>query len=157
MLGLRKKTHSLCTVTAGEVIDITKVNDAAFSQKILGEGFGVIPIDGNISSPADGTVTDVAETLHAYCIKSTDGLEILVHIGIDTVSLKGEGFTPFVKTGDTVKKGSPIAFADLSAIKNKGLETVTVVAVTNSDILKSFEIHKGTADDASYPAMTYKI
>ncbi len=157
MLSLFKKEKSLNSVAKGKIVDITHVPDQVFSQKILGDGFAVIPSDGNIFSPTDGTVTEVSETLHAYCITNRDGLEILVHIGIDTVELKGSGFSPLVKKGDSVSAGAPLAHADLKTIKERGFHEIVVVAVTNSDKLKSFKVLENNSASPSTPAFIYKI
>ena len=87
MFDFFKKEKVFNSVTKGDIIDISAVEDEVFSKKLLGEGFAVIPESNDFFSPASGTVSDVAETLHAYCITTDDGLEVLVHIGLDTVEL----------------------------------------------------------------------
>lgn len=89
----------------GTVIPLEKVPDPVFSDKVLGDGCAVIPADGKIYSPVDGEISSVAETKHAYGISSDDGLEILIHFGLDTVSMKGSGFISHVSVGEKVKKG----------------------------------------------------
>ncbi|MBE7032135.1 MAG: PTS glucose transporter subunit IIA [Ruminococcaceae bacterium] len=157
MFDFFKKEKFLTAVADGQVIDITKVSDQVFSQKILGDGFAVIPENGEISSPASGIVTDVTETLHAYCITSDDGLEILVHIGIDTVELKGTGFTPLVKKGDRINQGDSLAKADLELLKNKGYSTATVVVITNTESLKSYSALENPNANSGDKAFIYKI
>ncbi len=156
MFSFFKKEKNLLSVANGRVIGLNKVPDQVFSQKILGEGFGVVPTEGHFFSPTDGTVTDVTDTLHAYCITTHDGLEILVHIGIDTVELKGQGFTPLVKKGDRLSAGDAIAHADLELLKKKGYSTVTVVVVTNTDKLREFKVLEAQSVRAGSPAMIYK-
>ena len=95
----------------------------------MGDGAAVIPADGNIYSPVDGEVTVAYETKHAYGLKSDDGAEILIHIGIDTVNLKGEHFESFVKQGQRIKKGDKLGTVDLAAVKEAGYDT-TVMAVS---------------------------
>ena len=113
----------------GQVISVEAVPDEVFSKKVLGDGCAILPENGNIYSPVDGVVTSVAETNHAYGFMSDDGMEILVHFGIETVSLKGEGFVPKVKVGDRVTKGMLICEADLDFIVKKGLNPVTCVLI----------------------------
>jgi len=157
MFKIFKKEEYLCAVAKGQLIGIEQVPDRVFSQKILGEGFGIIPMEGDFCSPADGVISDVAETLHAYCITSDDGLEIIVHIGIDTVELKGEGFKNTVKTGAKVKKGDIIAHADLTLIQSKGYNPTTAVIITNSDHLSKFQLAEDTSVNIGDKALIYKI
>ena len=157
MFNFLKKERILSSVANGRIAGLSKVPDRVFSQKILGDGFAVIPTSGDFFSPSDGVVTDVADTLHAYCITTNDGLEILVHIGIDTVELKGEFFTPLVKKGDKITRGDALAHADLDGIKSKGYNTATVVVVTNTDRMSRFTINETPSAKAGSPAMTYKI
>ena len=156
MFNFFKKEKYLATVANGDIIELSKVPDQVFSQKILGDGFAVIPRDGNFYSPASGTVTDVTGTLHAYCITSDDGLEILVHIGLDTVELKGKGFSPLVKKGDRIEKGAALAHADLGVLRNSGYNTTTMVVITNSEKLNSFNILETASAQAGDKALIYK-
>lgn len=149
--------NTLVAVTDGDIISITKVPDEVFSQKILGDGYAIIPSSGSICSPVSGTVTEVYDTHHAYCITSDDGLEILVHIGIDTVELKGEGFSPIVKKGDSVECGSPIGTADLKLIHERGYKTEIMVVITNTDSIKSFTLCEKANVRAGDIALIYKI
>ena len=139
MFGLKKKSlYAPCT---GKVIPLQNVPDEAFAGGMLGEGFGIEPEEGRILSPVNGEVRDVTETGHAYTILSEDGIELLVHVGIDTVSMKGEGFCPRVKVGERVRVGAPLVEADLSLIKARGLSTVTVVLIPEADRLKNTEYY----------------
>ena len=156
MFDIFKKEKFLTSVANGSIMDISHVPDEVFSKKILGEGFMVIPEDQNFVSPVDGTVSDVTKTLHAYSITSDDGLEVLVHIGLDTVELKGSGFCPKVKAGDQIKKGEPLATADLNAIEKAGYNTATMVVITNSDILRSFNVLENPSAKSGDKAMIYK-
>ena len=115
----------------GEVIPINEVSDKIFSEKILGDGVAIIPKNGQILSPVDGTLSSVAETNHAFSFTSNDGLEVLVHVGLDTVSLKGKGFKVYKKTGDSVKAGELIAEVDLSVLEENNISPVTPVIVCN--------------------------
>jgi len=114
---------------SGRAVPLTEIPDEVFSQRVLGDGIAIIPEDGKLLSPVDGEVTTVAETLHAYGFASEDGLDILVHVGLETVSLKGQGFKAHVQPGDKVKKGDLIAEVDLDFLKAQGLNTVTPVLI----------------------------
>lgn len=113
----------------GTVIPLEKVPDPVFSDKVLGDGCAVIPTDGKIYSPVDGEISSVAETKHAYGISSDDGLEILIHFGLDTVSMKGSGFISHVSVGEKVKKGQLIAEADIDFLKSNNINITTPVLV----------------------------
>ena len=122
------KTAETLIVTAplsGQAVALEQVPDEVFSEKVLGEGLAIIPDEGKLYSPVTGEISSIAETLHAYGFSSDDGLEVLVHVGLDTVGLKGEGFKPLVQVGDRVKAGDLIAEIDLDFIKSKGLQTIT--------------------------------
>ena len=114
---------------SGKVIALSEVPDEVFSQKVLGDGAAIIPEDGKIVSPVDGEISTVSETLHAYGFTSDDGLEILVHVGIDSVALKGAGFIAHVKEGDKVKAGDLVAEVDLDVLKKNNIPTITPVLV----------------------------
>ena len=113
----------------GQTVPLEQVPDEVFSQKVLGDGLAIIPSEGKIYSPADGEISSVAETKHAYGFTSDSGLEILVHFGLETVSLKGEGFTPHVKAGDRVKAGDLVAEVDMELLKSKGINPITPVLI----------------------------
>ncbi len=117
---------------AGTVLRMEDVPDPAFSQKMMGDGFAIEPTDGNVYSPIDAEVALVFEaTGHALGLKTTDGMEILIHFGIDTVNLQGEGFAPQVKAGDQVKTGDLLLTVDLETVKAKAPSVVTPVIFTN--------------------------
>lgn len=104
-----------------------------FSGKMLGDGVAVIPSSNKAVAPCDGEITQIFPTNHAFGITTKEGLEILVHIGIDTVNLKGEGFKRILEAGTSVKKGDTVVEADLDYIKNKGKDTITPIIITNMD------------------------
>ena len=114
---------------SGKVIALDQVPDDVFSQKVLGDGIAIIPTDGKILSPVNGEISTVTDTLHAYGFTSNDGLELLVHVGIDSVNLKGAGFTSHVKEGDKVKAGDLVAEVDLDVLKANNIPTITPVLV----------------------------
>ncbi len=157
MFDLFKKEKYMAAIANGNILDISLVPDQVFSQKILGDGFAVIPSDGNFVSPVSGTVADVTETKHAYCITADDGLEVLVHIGIDTVELRGKGFEALVKAGDKVQLGTPLVRADLKLIEKEGYNTTSMVVVTNMDKVRSLKISENPSVKSGDKAMMYKI
>jgi sugar PTS system EIIA component len=115
----------------GEIVPLDVVPDPVFSQKMIGDGFAVNPTNGTVVSPVDGEVISVFPTKHAVSVKSTDGREILIHVGLETVSLNGEGFTSFVNDGERVKKGQKLLEADFEFIKEKVPSIITPVIFTN--------------------------
>lgn len=125
---------SLKAYVPGKVISITEVNDQVFSSKTLGDGVAIQPTAQTVTAPCDGVVSMVAEdSNHAIGMVLNNGVELLLHIGIDTVSLNGEGFRVFVKADDKIKQGDKIMEFDKEFIESKGLETTCVLVVTNSD------------------------
>ncbi|MCI8838571.1 MAG: PTS transporter subunit EIIC [Hungatella sp.] len=138
----------------GTVIPLEQVPDPVFSQKIIGDGVAVIPTEGNIVSPVDGEVASVAETLHAYGFRTADGLEILIHVGLETVGLKGECFEVFVKPRDKVKAGDPVARVDLKFLEEKGINPVTPVLLCAGVDKKSISCHEGRARAGETPVVT---
>ena len=127
----------------GRVIPLEEVPDEVFADKVLGDGAAVIPENGNIYSPIDGEIVSIPESLHAYGIRSDAGIEMIVHFGLETVNLKGEGFSPKVKVGDRVKAGQLLCTADMDFLKSKGINTVTPVLVTDGAEEGSFSVKTG--------------
>ena len=134
------KKQDIFAISNGTVKDITKVSDDVFSQKMMGEGFAVTPSDDAIFTPVAGTITSVFPTKHAVGIKADNGLEILVHMGIDTVSLKGEPFTVFVTEGQKVGRGQMLAKMDLAKVKASGKDSDIMVVCTNSNELAQLDV-----------------
>jgi len=131
---LKKKTDndpSIHIPLEGEIISIEDVPDPVFSQKMMGDGFAIHPVNGTVVSPVEGEVISVFPTKHAVTLKSVFGIEILIHVGMETVNLKGEGFTSFVKDGQKVKKGQKLLEVDFDFIKGKVPSIVTPVVFTN--------------------------
>lgn len=133
-------TSDICSPLTGQVKDITTIEDDVFSSGMLGQGIAIEPTDGQVLSPVDGVVTSVFPTKHAIGVTSDDGVEILIHIGMDTVSLNGEGFESFVKQNDRVHKGDLMLRVDLDKIKAAGLSVITPIVVTNSSSYQAVKI-----------------
>ena len=127
-----KNKISIKAPIKGEAVPLSEVNDATFSEEIMGKGIAIIPTDDNVVSPIDGTVSMVFNTKHAIGLKTDDGAEILIHIGLDTVKLEGEHFTTFVNSGDRVKVGDKLVQFDRKKIKDKGYDIITPIIITNS-------------------------
>ena len=116
----------------GEAIPLSKVDDITFADEIMGKGIAIIPTSNEVVSPINGTVSMVFNTNHAIGLKSDDGVEILIHIGLDTVKLEGEHFNVFVKNGDRINVGDKLAEFDKDAIKEKGYDISTPIVITNT-------------------------
>ncbi len=129
---LKTGSATICAPLTGKAVALSEVSDPTFGEEILGKGAAVIPADGKVVSPVNGTVETVFDTLHAIGLKSEDGVEILVHIGLDTVKLNGKYFKAHVKNGDKVKVGTLLVEADLEGIKKEGYDVITPVIVSNS-------------------------
>lgn len=127
----RKAVPEIGAPVAGKCVPLSEVNDPVFSQEILGPGVAIMPSEGKIVAPCDGTVDTMFETGHAVSLTSTFGAEILIHVGLDTVNLKGAHYTVHAKNGDTVKKGDLLIEFDREAIAAEGYDTVTPVIVCN--------------------------
>ncbi|NFF61934.1 PTS glucose transporter subunit IIA [Clostridium botulinum] len=127
----------------GEIINITEVPDEVFSGKALGDGFAIRPKEGKVVSPIDGEIAVLFPTKHAIAIKGDNDLELLVHIGIDTVNLNGEGFTAHISQGDKVKKGDMLITFDKKVIEDKAKSSITPVVITNMDIVDKMNIDYG--------------
>ena len=117
----------------GTVKDITEVPDKTFADKILGDGAAVVPEEGKIYAPADGTVVNIMDTKHGIMFQTAQGVELLIHIGLETVNLNGKYFTSHVENGAQVKAGDLLVEFDLDAIKKEGYDPITPVVVTNGD------------------------
>ena len=130
MFGLFKKKIEIASPMTGDVVDITKTSDQVFSGKMVGDGVTIIPTDGEVVAPIDAEVTQIFDTGHAIGLKSGD-IEILIHIGLDTVELNGQGFQKIAKVGDQVKKGDTLIIADLNLIKSLGKPIETPLIIVN--------------------------
>lgn len=134
---------TLGSPVAGELVALAGVPDKVFASGAMGSGFGVRPSDGTIVAPCDGEVMVAMKTGHAFGIRSTQGAEVLVHVGVDTVQMKGDGFESLVAKGDTVTKGQPLCRVDLAKVAAAGYDPTTIVVVTNT--AKMSEVTPGAA------------
>lgn len=125
---------------SGEVIPVAQVDDPTFSEELLGKGAAVKPDGGRVVSPVNGIVTQMFETGHAVTLTSEEGAEVLIHVGLDTVKLKGRHFTIRAKTGEKVKAGDLLMEFDREAVAAEGFDTVTVVVICNSDDFKKVDM-----------------
>ena len=137
--GQEKKVYAPIN---GEAIPSAQVDDPTFASEALGKGLAIIPSEGKVYAPFDGTVEMLFDTKHAVAVTSDDGVEVLIHVGVDTVNLKGEGYTAHTATGEKVKKGQLLLEFDMDRIKKAGYQTVTPVIVTNSDEYKNVRVVK---------------
>ncbi|MBS6560268.1 MAG: glucose PTS transporter subunit IIA [Clostridiales bacterium] len=139
-----KKETVICSPFTGKAMELSEVGDGVFSEKMLGNGIAVEPEEGTIMAPFDGTIAAVFDTKHAIGLVSNTGLELLIHIGIDTVQLNGKYYDIKVKNGDQIKKGDVIGTVDLEAIRSEGYRTVTPIIVSNTDNYNEFKEKTGS-------------
>lgn len=142
--GPKEDGTVLLNPIAGEIVDISKVSDEVFSQKMLGDGFAVKPTGGEVYAPIGGEITVLFPTLHAISILTAEGLELLIHIGLDTVELEGKGFEAHVKLGDKVKAGDLLMTFDKKVIEDSGRDPITPIVITNMDKVESLNIDYGS-------------
>ena len=143
-LGFGKKVDNvLGAPVEGKAVAISEVSDPTFGQEILGKGMAIIPTVGKVVAPIDGTIGMVFDTKHAISMTSKSGIEILIHVGLDTVTLNGEPFTAHVEAGQNVKAGDLMLEFDIEAIKAAGLETITPVVICNTDDYKEITANVG--------------
>ncbi|MBU9724049.1 MULTISPECIES: PTS sugar transporter subunit IIA [Bacillaceae] len=129
----------------GKVVPLSEVPDPTFSQKMMGDGMAIEPADSLVLAPVDGEVINLFPTKHAIGIKTVNGIEILIHIGIDTVNMKGEGFEAFIKQGDNVKTGDKLIKFDMGQVESKAASTITPLIITNGDAVS--ELNKEEVAD----------
>lgn len=141
---------------AGRVVSLDDVSDPVFASRALGEGVGIEPADGRIVAPVDGELISVAETGHAFGIRTEDGIEVLIHVGIDTVQMKGSGFRVAVSAGQRVRTGELLAEVDLAAVRAAGYATVTLMTVTNTARFAAVEARTGQDAAAGDPVLVVR-
>jgi len=137
---------TLNSPVSGRIVSLSEVNDPTFSDHILGDGFAIVPESGSIVSPADAVIESVAHTGHAVSMRTDSGVELLIHVGLDTVELDGRCFHVRTVVGDHVRTGDVLIEADLDGVKNAGYDTVTPVVVTNMDDFIAIEQAADTAE-----------
>lgn len=156
-MRLFKKKTALVAVADGRALPLSAVPDEAFASGILGVGLAVEPFSGKILSPAAGKIESVSETAHAYSILTDDGLDLLVHVGIDTVKLGGAGFFPAVKIGDRVETGDLLVEVDLALLRDRGLSAITPMLITNPERLSAHDLSLGDVVGGKTAVMYYQI
>ncbi|MFL0364358.1 PTS glucose transporter subunit IIA [Pseudobacillus sp. 179-B 2D1 NHS] len=150
MFGKKQEPPKTVTILApvnGRLLSLKEVPDPVFSRKMMGDGMAIEPSEGKIVSPVKGEVVLVFPTKHAIGIKAENGAELLVHIGLETVSMNGEGFTTYVSQGDKVEPGDTLVTFDLPLVKEKAKSIVTPIVVTNADDMEAIE--KGNFDEVT--------
>ena len=150
------QSKTVLTPIRGKVLAQADIPDETFAQGILGPGCGIEPTGKTVYAPFDGTVNQVASTLHAVGLTSDDGIEVLIHVGMDTVEMNGKGFKALVKEGDKVKAGTPLLKVDLDAIKAAGHPTATAIIVTNGDDLPEMTVAASGDVPAGTPMLRFK-
>jgi PTS system glucose-specific IIA component len=136
---LKRKVREVMSPVDGQIVALESVNDEVFSQKLVGDGVAVIPMSNRFKAPIDGVVSKIFSTNHAYSIKSPKDLEVMVHIGLETVSLEGKGFTRMVNEGDEVKAGDVIIEADLTYIREHAKDIITPIIILEESDVKEID------------------
>ncbi|UPT77386.1 PTS glucose transporter subunit IIA [Sulfurovum sp. XGS-02] len=136
---LKRKVREIKSPVDGQVVALESVDDDVFSQKLVGDGVAIIPMSDVFSAPIEGKITKIFSTNHAYSIKSTKDLEVMVHIGLETVALEGKGFERLANEGDEVNAGDPIIRADLSYIRKHAKDIITPVIISEESDVKSID------------------
>ena len=143
MFGGKEDKKTVLAPVSGKAVSLKEVNDPTFSQEILGKGTAVIPSDGRVVAPADGLVTMVFDTKHAISMQTDNGAELIIHIGLDTVQLKGQYFDAHVAAGDKVKQGDLLLDFDIDKIKEAGYDVTTPVIICNTPQFPKMECVNG--------------
>lgn len=144
MFGFLKKDLKLVAPITGKTIDLSQVPDQVFAQKMAGDGVAIDTTGDTVVAPCDGELSLIFKTNHAFAMTLTNGIELLVHIGIDTVSLEGEGFERLIEPGVNVKAGDPIIKINRDFVSSKGLSLITPILITNVDSVKEINAVVGT-------------
>ncbi len=139
LFSKKNKNNYISAPVRGSIVPIEKVNDPGFSQKMMGEGFAVIPEEDIVRAPIDGVIELTDGMLHAFCMIGSAGEELLVHVGVDTVKLNGRGFKLLVSHGKKVKRGTPVIEFDRKLVADEGFDNIVIVAFSNFD---EFELEK---------------
>lgn len=157
MFFKKKKLVTLTAPLSGTAVGLEEVPDPAFAQGFIGDGIAIKPDKGVLVSPCDGEVAYLIDTYHSVIISHESGIEVLMHIGVNTVSLKGEGFKPLIKTGDTVKQGQPLIEFDIAAIEAAGYPTITPVIIANAEVVAKLSKSFGSMTAGQGVAMEVQV
>jgi len=136
---LKRKVREIKSPVDGQVVALESVKDEVFSQKLVGDGVAIIPMSNIFTAPIDGVVSKIFSTNHAYSIKSPKDLEVMVHIGLDTVALEGKGFERIANEGDTVKAGDPIIRVDLAYVREYAKDIITPIIILEKSDVKNID------------------
>lgn len=153
MFGGSNAKKQILAPVSGRVVPMSEVNDPTFCQEILGKGVAVVPSEGKVVAPASGEVVVMFETKHAVSIRTEDGAELIIHIGLDTVNLRGEHFTAHVAQGDHVKAGDVLVEFDMEAIKEAGYDVITPIVICNTPDFPNMVCHTGMEVKALDPVI----
>lgn len=156
LFSKKNKNITFVSPVKGQLIPLEKVQDAVFSQKMMGDGFAIEPSAESVVSPVDGKISSIFPTKHALMIATDTGLEVMIHLGLDTVELNGEPFEIFVKSGDKIQQGQKLASMDLEQIRAKGKLTTVLVIISNMDQVKSLTDISEQDVDVNTEVMTAK-
>lgn len=140
MFNFFKNDIQILAPVTGKCVALDKVNDPIFKDRLLGDGCAVLPEDGAVVSPISGVITMMFPTGHAFSVKNDKGIEVLVHIGLETVKANGEGFRILKSAGDKVEAGEAIVIADIELLRKKGFDTITPVVITSRNEFSKFEV-----------------
>ncbi|MDZ5606983.1 PTS glucose transporter subunit IIA [Bacillus pseudomycoides] len=144
-LGSKTNAETILAPLTGEVKNIEEVPDPVFAGRMMGDGVAIVPTEGVVVSPVDGEIVQLFHTKHAVGIKTKNGTEILIHVGLETVKMEGEGFEAHVSEGQAVKAGDKLISFDLELIREKAKSTITPVVITNTDAAESINTTVGVS------------
>ena len=153
----KEKGENIISALSGNVISLDEVSSPIFAGKVVGDGIAIVPYDGMVVSPITGVISFVGVQKHSYGITGFDGIEVLIHLGIGTVALNGEGFTPFVEKGDKVNAGDPICNVDWNIVKDHNLDITSPIVITSQSVemIKRLTIDQGLATAGKTACMHY--
>lgn len=154
---MKNKQECLLAVCTGKAMPLSQVPDEVFAGGLLGEGLAIEPVEGRFFSPVSGEIESVTDSRHAFTVLSDCGADVLVHIGVDTVSLAGEGFISHVQAGQRVRAGDLIAEADIDLIRSRGLSAICSVVVTEPDKIENIEYKLGACTGGKDAVMCYTL
>lgn len=143
----KRYKNNLMTPIEGKCIDLESVNDPVFSQKMMGEGIAILPTSTLVVSPCDGEITLISDANHAFGMVGVDGVEILIHLGIDTVKYKGEGFKRIAQVGKNIKQGEPVLEFNIDYFEKENIDTTVMLILLNHD---KFDLDYTTNREVTY-------